>query len=222
MQIGAFAIDRTEVTIGQFKEFSAGASYRTEAERAVEPKTYLNPGYVVSDYLPATFITWNDATAYCQWLSTKENASYRLPDEAEWEYACRAGATTQYSFGDDMSLLAQYAWHHGNPSRTPHPVGTRLPNHFGLFDMHGSVREWCGDVYDEKRYEKTRYETTSSSDPIGPAGGSQRVNRGGYWNSIASTCRSAFRYSYPPSTRYDNQGFRIVRVLDAPASVHSQ
>jgi formylglycine-generating enzyme required for sulfatase activity len=215
----------TEVTIGQFKKFATAMSYQTEAEKAeaaakaappvVEagqppPKpiqTYLNPGYVASDDLPAAFITWNDATAYCQWLSTQEKATYRLPTEAEWEYACRAGTTTQYSFGDDYNELPKYGWHNKNAAGKSHPVGTLLPNPFGLFDMHGNLYEWCGDYFDEKWYS-----TSPLNDPNGPSVGSTRVIRGGYWNHFASNCRSAYRYNHTPSHRNNNHGFRCVSV----------
>ncbi len=197
----------TEVTVGQFKKFAAAMSYQTEAEKAAQDAktgTYLA---AASDDLPAAYITWNDATAYCQWLSTQEKTTYRLPTEAEWEYACRAGTTSQYSFGDDVTLLNQYGWSKENAGGKSHPVGTKLPNPFGLFDMHGNLYEWCGDYYDEKWYS-----ASTLNDPNGPSLGSNRVLRGGYWNHLASSCRSAFRYSSPPSLRFVNNGFRCVSV----------
>ena len=215
----------TEVTIGQFKKFAVATGYQTEAEKAeaaakaapptVEagqppPKpiqTYLNPGYAVTDDSPAAAITWNDATAYCKWLSEQEKRTYRLPTEAEWEYACRAGSTTQYFFGDDYNELSKYGWHKGNAGNKSHPVGTLLPNPFGLFDMHGNLYEWCGDFFDEKWYS-----TSPPNDPNGPSVGSTRVVRGGYWDNTASNCRSAYRYPYPPSYRHANNGFRCVSV----------
>ncbi len=217
----------TEVTIGQFKKFSA-TGYQTEAEKAeaaakiappadagqAAPKpisTFLNPGFAVTDASPAGAISWNDAVAYCQWLGEQEKTAYRLPTEAEWEYACRAGTTTLYSFGDDASLLGQYGWYGINASRQSHPVGVKSPNGFGLFDMHGNIHEWCGDFYDEKWYEKH-----SSNDPKGPAVGSYGVLRGGYWNLPASYCRTAFRKNDRRSDRYNYYGFRVVQVLDNP------
>ncbi|MCE9603303.1 MAG: SUMF1/EgtB/PvdO family nonheme iron enzyme [Planctomycetia bacterium] len=224
----------TEVTIGQFKKFSA-TGYVTEAEKAeavakaapppVEagqppPKpiqTYLDPGYVASDDLPAAFITWNDATAYCQWLSTHEKATYRLPTEAEWEYACRAGTTTQYNFGDDYNDLSKYSWHDKNAGGKAHPVGTLLPNNFGLFDMQGNLCEWCEDYFDEKSYS-----VSALNDPHGPAVGFLRVIRGAYWTSPAFYCRSAYRLNYSPYSRHVNNGFRCVRELgDMTAAVTS-
>ena len=227
----------TEVTIGQFKKFSA-TGYQTEAEKAemaakaAPPQTpapgqpaskppapiptYLNPGYAVTDDSPAAYITWNDAVAFCQWLSEQEKTTYRLPTEAEWEYACRGGTTTQYSFGDDVALLEQYGWYSKNAGGKANPVGTKLPNAFGLHDMHGNLYEWCSDFYEEKWYEKSLLD-----DPNGPASGSSRVLRGGYWSFTASYCRSAYRGSNTPSNRLYNYGFRCVRVLDAPATTAS-
>ena len=201
----------TEVTVGQFKKFAAAMSYQTEAEKAAQDAktgTYLA---AASDDLPAAYISWNDATAYCRWLSTQEKATYRLPSEAEWEYACRAGTTTQYSFGDDHNELPKYGWHIWNAGKESHPVGTLLPNNFGLFDMHGSLQEWCGDYFVENWYAKS-----PPNDSTGPSGGSHRVIRGGNWYNIASNCRSAFRNHNPPLNRSSSSGFRCVLELDVP------
>jgi formylglycine-generating enzyme required for sulfatase activity len=202
-----FLLGATEVTVGQFKKFAGATGYQTEAEKAAtdaKAGTYLA---AASDDLPAAYITWNDATAYCQWLSTQEKTTYRLPTEAEWEYACRAGTTTQYSFGDDYNELPKYGWHKTNAGSKSHPVGTLLPNPFGLFDMHGNLYEWCGDYYDEKWYS-----TSPPNDPNGPSAGSSRVIRGGYWNLLASYCRTASRNTYSPSYRGTTYGFRCVSV----------
>lgn len=219
----------TEVTIAQFKKFAIATSYETEAENAAQaalpqskakasdrpaPKpdriqTYLSPGYAVTDDSPAAVITWNDAIGYCNWLSEQERVTYRLPTEAEWEYACRAGTTTQYWFGDDHAELENYEWRTESARSSPHPVGTKLPNAFGLFDMHGSLYEWCQDFWCEKYYEQTEL-----NDPTGPTAGSARVVRGGSWYSYTFFRRSACRSYYTPSIRYINIGFRYVRVLN--------
>ena len=202
----------TEVTIGQFKKFSA-TGYKTQAEQhGVALKrartTYLDPGFAVTDDSPAAVISWNDAMAYCKWLSQQEQAVYRLPTEAEWEYACRAGTTTQYSFGDDTAMLDQYGWYDKNADGRPHPVGTKLPNAFGLHDMHGNLYEWCGDFSEDKWYEKSPL-----TDPSGPIAGSARIFRGGAWHLYPSVCRSAYRNEHPASTCHNRYGFRLVRVL---------
>ncbi len=202
-----FRMGATEVTMAQFKKFSA-TGFRTEAEKLVKDatsETYLTPGYAVTDDSPAAVITWNDAMAYCQWLSDVEKATYRLPTEAEWEYACRAGTTTQFSFGDDLHDLEQFAWFRNNSDLRSHEVGQKLPNAFGLHDMHGNLWEWCRDFYDEKWYAKTL-----TNDPTGPTFGSQYVIRGGYWPGSASTCRSAHRGRTIPSNRSNHFGFRVV------------
>ena len=225
-----FLMGVTEITIGQFKKFSA-TGYQTEAEKAAiaakasQPPpatpgqvqtgsstpipTYLSPGYIVYDNSPAAAITWNDAVAYCKWLSEQEKATYRLPTEAEWEYACRAGATTQYSFADDVALLEQHGWYNQNAGNKSHPVGTRWANDFGLHDMHGNLYEWCHDFYAEKWYEQS-----PTDDPQGPSSGSYRVMRSGAAYSNASACRSATRFRSMPSSRTFYEGFRIVRVLE--------
>lgn len=209
-----FLMCATEVTIGQFKKFSA-TGFVTEAEKDANnnPKaqTYLNPGFPVTDDSPAAALTWDDATAFCNWLSIQEKKTIRLPTEAEWEYTCRAGTTTQYSFGDDHNELPKYAWFNTNAGGSSHPAGTLLPNQFGLFDMHGNLFEWCGDWYDEKWYEQT-----SQVDPTGPASGTERVLRSGRWGTSGTDCRSAYRHFRLPSNRYNGNGFRYVMELSLP------
>jgi formylglycine-generating enzyme required for sulfatase activity/serine/threonine protein kinase len=222
-----FLLGTTEVTIAQFREFVVAANYVTDTERLggghagrrdlagrdiYDPqRTWQLPGFDVTDESPVAQITWNDAVAYCDWLSQQEQTTYRLPTEAEWEYACRAGTTAHYSFGDDVNLLAQYAWYDGNSSSGPHPVGTKLPNAFGLFDMHGNLWEWCADYFETRWYEKF-----SPIDPNGPSSGTSRVLRGGNFTPSASQCRSAYRADNPPSGRFNSVGFRVVRELTVP------
>jgi serine/threonine protein kinase/formylglycine-generating enzyme required for sulfatase activity len=139
------------------------------------------------------------------------NYGYRLPTEAEWEYACRAGTTTQFWFGDDVAELEQHEWYNKNVGGRARAVGLKSPNPFRLYDMAGNVREWCSDFYDAKWYE-----ISPLNDPVGPIAGSNRVLRGGHWHSSASYCRSAFHSYYPPSVRYANLGFRAVRAFSEP------
>lgn len=229
-----FLLGATEVSIGQFRKFVEATKYVTEGEKygfgdssgkvlddrttAVQKQSnWLAPGYAVTDDSPVSQVTWNDAAAYCNWLSVREQATYRLPTEAEWEFACRAGTQSQYSFGDDDSALDQYACYSKNSGGKTGAIGTKLPNAFGLHDMHGNLQEWCQDFYEEKWYANS-----PSSDPHGPTSGAARVSRGGVWNNSAFLCRSAYRNYYSSSLRFNNSGFRCLRTLDtgsgAPAA----
>jgi len=177
--------------------------------------------------LPAMQMTWAEANQFCEKLTTLERAKvglpatarYRLPTEAEWEYACRAGTTTAFSSGDDESTLGDVAWFFGNSEGTVHPVGTKQPNAWGLHDMHGNVREWCSD------WQSGHLQ--GGFDPVGPAVGSDRVSRGGSWGDQPILCRSAYRPSSESSSRSassdpfyrsipyrsGNLGFRVARSL---------
>jgi formylglycine-generating enzyme required for sulfatase activity len=137
----------------------------------------------------------------------KGEGSFRLPTEAEWEWACRAGTRTRFCSGDADAGLAEYAWFDGNSGNTTHPVGKKQPNAWGLHDMHGNVWEWCGDWYDE--YPKS---WKPQVDPTGPASGSYRVLRGGWWSDDPVVCRSANRFSYHPASGRYHHGFRVVVV----------
>ena len=154
---------------------------------------------------PVENVRWEDAVAFCERLSAEEGKTYRLPTEAEWEYACRAGSTTRYSFGDDEESLGEYVWHTGNSDDKPHSVGKKKPNAWGLHDMHGNVWEWCADWYG-------LYASEEVSDPSGPETGTSRVSRGGCWGSAAETCRAAFRIGSEPWNRDDDLGFRVAAV----------
>jgi formylglycine-generating enzyme required for sulfatase activity/serine/threonine protein kinase len=202
-----FLMGATEVTIGQFKQFSA-SGYQTEAEQAKQTNTFLSYGKPVTDDTPAAFISWNDAAAYCRWLSKQETASYRLPTEAEWEYACRAGTVTQFSFGDDAAAMNQFAWYKVGES---HAVGGKLPNAFGLHDMHGNLEEWCQDYYGENQYA-----LSATLDPMKTASDPSRVSRGGHFGGLSGYSRSAGRNYKAPSSRYFTGGFRVVRELESP------
>jgi formylglycine-generating enzyme required for sulfatase activity len=144
-------------------------------------------------------------------LNQKTGLKFRLPTEAEWEYAARAGSTTEFCFGDDEKQLGDYAWFGENSGGTTHPVGQKKPNDFGLFDMHGNVWEWCSDWYSDSYYEECKRQGTVV-DPSGPRAGSFRVLRGGGWSYVAVYCRSANRYGDSPGFRDDDLGFRLVRI----------
>ena len=165
-----------------------------------------NPSDSKGENKPVEKVSWNDAVMFCQKLSEKEGVEYRLPTEAEWEYACRAGTTTTYSFGDDVSQLGDYAWYGGNSNGSRHPVGGLKPNAWGLFDMHGNVWEWCQDRYGKYEPERMLF------DPTGPESGSRRVLRGGAFANRAVHVRAAFRNLDGPSYRIHYLGFRLART----------
>ena len=156
--------------------------------------------------LPVEQVSWEDVQAFLRRLNTEEGvARYRLPTEAEWEYAVRAGTTTAYSFGSDVSRLDEYAWYGGNAAHTSHPVGQLKPNAWGLHDMHGNVWEWVHDWYET-------YPTGAVTDPQGPVSGVSRVFRGGGRSNVAWRCRSSSRGYRPPESRLDAVGFRVLRT----------
>jgi len=165
------------------------------------------------DY-PATWVNWNDAVEFCRKLSETEGVEYRLPTEAQWEYSCRAGSTSTYSFGNNASNLRQYAWYRANAweigERYAHQVGQKLPNSWGLYDMPGNVWEFCHDWYNQypERSENALI------DPSGPASSDDRntrVLRGGSFFDTTVDCRSAFRIRFGPEDRYFLFGFRVAR-----------
>ena len=189
------------------KPFKMGVHEITQAQ--YEQVMGVKPSEFKGANNPVENVSWDDAVEFCRRLSElpAEKAAgnvYRLPTEAEWEYACRAGTTTKYSFGDDESDFGEYGWYRENSGRTTHPVGSKLPNAWGLYDMHGNVYEWCRDWHGE-------YPSGSVTDPSGATSSSSRVVRGGSWYFTADYCRSAFRDWVLPSARGGNLGFRVVR-----------
>jgi formylglycine-generating enzyme required for sulfatase activity len=235
-----FYLGITEVTRGEFRRFVDDSGYRTEAEKDprlggwgwdAETKsfdqssayTWRNPGFEQTDEHPVVNVSWNDAEAFCRWLSRKEGRTYRLPTEAEWEYACRAGTNTRYQCGDDPEGLVDVGNLADGTARASvrgwttirakdgvvftAPVGRYKPNEWGLCDMHGNVWEWCSDWYAGDYYERS-----PADDPPGPAGtkGSDRICRGGAYCYGPRTARSAHRYKLPPYNRLYALGFRLV------------
>jgi len=167
-----------------------------------------NPSYFLGANRPVEYVSWYDVHSFIHALNEAAGDSlYRLPTEAEWEYTCRVGTTTRWSFGDEESLLEEYAWYSGNRgfSKT-RDVGTKLPNPWGLYDMHGNVWEWCQDRYGG-------YTSDSQVDPTGPATGLYRVIRGGFYKADASYVRSASRSGHEPGYRYFALGARLLRMV---------
>jgi sulfatase modifying factor 1 len=243
-----FYLGQHEVTIAQFKRFLEASGYQPEAEadgtggygynadydpeksdrgdafEGRNPKySWRNPGFKQGDDHPVVNVTWNDAVAMAGWLSAKEGKKYRLPTEAEWEYAARAGTRTRYHSGDDpQSLLRiantfdadakknwprwkEYALAGRDGFEFTAPVGSFAPNAFGLHDMHGNVWEWCADYHDDNYYAKSPID-----DPQGPATGKVRVRRGGSWHTWPFYARSSYRNWNTPETRYTLVGMRLV------------
>ena len=233
-----FYLATYHVTRGQFRQFVKDSGYKTDAEKGDLPgawgwdaekkgfvcsKDYLwrNAGFEQTDEHPVVTVSWNDAVAFCKWLGRKEGKTYRLPTEAEWEYACRAGTTTRYSSGDDPETLAKV----GNvadatlraklPDSVDNtikasdgyvftaPVGQFKPNAFGLYDMHGNAWQWCADWYGED------YGKSPADNPTGPETGTERVFRGGSWYNGPNDCRSATRHRSTPGDRDNFTGFRV-------------
>jgi formylglycine-generating enzyme required for sulfatase activity len=161
---------------------------------------------------PVEKVDWTMSTRFCNQLSEllrgrdqlPQGVQFSLPTEAHWEYACRAGTKTAYSFGHLVSHLSQYGWFDGNAAGETHEVGQKQPNPWGLYDMHGNIWEWCSDWYVGT--------LSGGQDPWVPSSGSDRVNRGGSWNDYASDCRSAYRSRYSPVSRGSNLGFRLALV----------
>ncbi len=176
--------------------------------------------YVVAKYKPSRFkqesqpvenVSWDQADRFCRELSKMKGGSYRLPTEAEWEYACRGGSQDMFYFGDDptYSQIEQYAWYSENSDSATHPVGEKKPNSFGLYDMYGNVCEWCGDWYAANYYHHSK-----TVDPHGPYNGKLRVIRGGGWSCSARYCRSANRSGLEPYYIRNHIGFRVVLEVE--------
>ncbi len=186
-----FYMQTTEVTQGQW--------------RAV---MYNNPSHFkdCGDKCPVEQVSWDDCQEFIRNLNSRDlGKGYRLPTEAEWEYACRAGSTTAYYFGDSDGSLGDYAWYASNSGGIEHPVAQKQPNAWGLYDMHGNVWEWCADWY-----ENEYYANSPNTDPVGLDSGSYRVSRGGLWSDDARACRSANRGADPPGRRDIDIGLRVV------------
>jgi formylglycine-generating enzyme required for sulfatase activity len=210
VRVSAFYMDTREIT-----------------QKAYQSLMEQNPSKSAGPDKPVEQVDWYHAALCCNMRSLKEGLKpcydpktlacdfaadgYRLPTEAEWEYACRAGTKTKYSFGNDPAKLGAGAWFKGNSDKTTHPVGQKTPNAWGLYDMHGNVTEWCHDFYEESYYRKKE-----SKDPRGPATGNKCVLRGGSWRNGEEACRASARHSETPRFAdacfgSDAYGFRCVR-----------
>jgi formylglycine-generating enzyme required for sulfatase activity/predicted Ser/Thr protein kinase len=221
-----YYLGKYEVTRRQFAVFVKATGYTTDAEKAGKARgcstnqwewsvipglSWKNVNFPQTEDDPVVCISWNDATAFCQWATTRTGRPVRLPTEAEWEYACRAGTRTKWSFGDDESVMWEYAWYDKNtlrlerpsiPLARTHPVGQKKPNPWGFYDMSGNAWEWCQDW-------GAPYLAADAVDPAGPATGQMRALRGGDWHSDANFARSGHRGHKPPSDCDTSDGFRV-------------
>ncbi len=217
-----------EVTRGQFRRFVDDRKYQTEAERdgkggyglidgqwRQDPRFVWNRelGFEQADDHPVLNVTWNDATAFCTWLSAKEGEKTHLPSEAHWECACRAGTTTTWYTGDDEGALREHGWFLFNSDGKTHPVGQKTASAWGLYDMHGNAWEWCEDWW-----AGDYYAASPMDDPPGASGGSLRVFRGGCWLYDASYCRASYRGRFGPGCRGVYLGFRLARTVSSSPS----
>jgi len=165
-----------------------------------------NPSHFIGDQHPVEQISYHDAHEFIRKLNQLEKTkAYRLPYEAEWEYAARAGSQTTYCFGNNTSQLEKYAWFRKNSGKTTHPVGKLSPNAWGLYDIHGNVHEWCEDWFDKKYYG-----LSAKTNPTGPKKGLAKSLRGGDWGSEDWHCRSASRSLGAPDRRGNRLGLRLI------------
>ena len=219
-----FEIGKYEVTIGQYRAFTKDTKSHYPAYEEEGNKYNIRTGsnkelysnMCLLDNCPIIGVSWNDAKAYADWLSAKTHKMYSLPSEAQWEYVARAGTDTKWSFGDDKSELRKYAWYDensfdkgkGNRDYGTHKVGTKKPNRWGIYDMHGNVLEWCSDWY-VNSYKGIVSDGSSNE------GGEKKykVLRGGSWLNYSNNSGSSFRYRYDPANRSDIIGFRLQRTL---------
>jgi len=188
------------------------ARYEVTQEQWMTVMDGVNPSNFISADRPVDEVSWNDVQIFIQKLNALEKThSYRLPTEAEWEYAARAGSETQYYFGEDLQghELGQYAWFEQNGDKQTHPVGSLSPNIWGFYDMYGNVTEWVQDYYD-----RNYYSASPRKDPKGPKTGRKRVVRGGSWINQAFSCRSAARGYYSEDYTDSDFGFRIVKMIE--------
>ena len=230
VRLSNFSMSKYAVSVAEFRRFVEASGYRTDAEKAgfsvilsngeVKKADGVNWRYGVSGSVcpqseenhPVLHVSWNDAVAYSKWLSAKTGKHFRLPTEAEREYACRAGSRTAFNTGTNITIQQanfiddQKQWRGGTV-----PVDSFSPNAWGLYNMHGNVYEWCSDWYGGTCYDGCKAKGTVTN-PAGPATGSGRVLRGGSWCNFAEYCRSATRSSYPPDDRNILIGFRLVFV----------
>ena len=194
----AFYVSTTEVTNGQYRTFARATSYANFGSSS------LTTGPFAGDRKPVSSVSWEDAQAFCTWLTMVEERRYQLPEEAQWEYACRASSTALFSFGDDPAELGVYAWYEKNSGGHPHEVARLKPNNWGLYDMHGNVWEWCQDLVPDDILRR-------GDAPEDMFGRRIAFIRGGAYFNSAQSCWAGARWAcFPVTTRDECIGFRVV------------
>ena len=177
----------------------------------------VNPSEFKGLNNPVENVKWQDAIEFCEKLSERTGKKFRLPTEAEWEYACRAGKEARYFFGNKEAKLRKYAWYWENSEKKTHPVGTKKPNRWGLYDMLGNVWEWCSDWWDRDYYKSSPgakyFKNTPKQNPKGPPTGDDKVRRGGCSFSFPEALHVAFRDGGYAASNEENVGFRCIREL---------
>ncbi|TLU88432.1 MAG: formylglycine-generating enzyme family protein [Chlorobium sp.] len=235
VKLGDFAMCRYEVTVGEYLRFAKETKSHYPAWLNADSISTGNKDFyknleeaLTGERYPIVGVSWNDAQAYCEWLTKKwKNGRYRLPTEAEWEYACRGGTASPFNTGENLTTVqANYDgnfpyWNNpkGEYRRKTVMVESFKPNDYGLFNMHGNVWEWCHDWYDGKYFDECLKKGIVDN-PLGPERGSHRVVRGGSWVSRARYCRSACRNYGAPNIRSDGVGFRLVFVPQVQSTAH--
>ena len=199
--VPSFFMGKYPVTQAQWEAVASQTDMKVKIDLNPDPSYFKGKNH------PVERVSWDEAVEFCQRLSRLTGGNYRLPSEAEWEYACRAGTTTRFYFGDEVNQLEDYAWHGENSRGTTHPVGQKKPNAWGLYDMHGNVWEWCEDDWHDS-YEGA---PTDGSAWI-ENGNCHRVTRGGSWFKHPEDCLSASRdYDHRRANHLNDYGFRVVR-----------
>jgi formylglycine-generating enzyme required for sulfatase activity len=220
VKLNSFYINKFEVTHRQFVYFLTKSNYTTDAQKndggyvsEGGKRREVNFGYDAAGKVrpnestnePVLYISWNDANQFCKWLSQQSNRAFRLPTEAEWEYAARGGKNSQGQTFAGTGRPEEAAWHIANSGQQTHAVGKLKPNELGLYDMSGNVWEWCADWFDKKYYKDSPEE-----DPKGPETGDKKVVRGGCWKSDSAEIRSVYRTAALATEGFYSIGFRIV------------
>jgi formylglycine-generating enzyme required for sulfatase activity/serine/threonine protein kinase len=226
VNLGTFFISKNEITVRQFAEFITDTKFATTADQLGYSWIYNGEDWVraeninwtrdnygklisLSDMdLPVIHVSWMDAVSYCEWLSKRTNQQFRLPTEAEWEYAARGGNKSRNYVFSGSNSLDKVGWFRENSKESMRKVGQKQGNELGIFDMSGNVMEWCQDYYSDNYYASAKPEN-----PAGPATGTEKVARGGSWFTQDLLCRSSFRMAYPETSTGGNIGFRICRTV---------